>query len=79
MTVTEPAPPTTTTTADRSVKRQRVLALLDRAGADSIVLRSHPMLVRESGIEVLTLDPRWPTAATNGLDRPIELDRVVSG
>lgn len=37
------------------------------------------VLVRESGIEVLTLDPRWPTAVTNGLDRPIELDRVRLG
>ena len=34
------------------------------------------VFVRESGIEVLTVDPRWPTVATNGLDRPIELDRV---
>lgn len=37
------------------------------------------VLVRESGIEVLTVDPRWPTAATNGLHRPIELDRVGLG
>jgi Xaa-Pro aminopeptidase len=37
------------------------------------------VLVRESGIEVLTLDPRWPTAMTNGLARPIELDRVELG
>ena len=37
------------------------------------------VLVRASGIEVLTADPRWPTAATNGLDRPIELDRVRFG
>ena len=37
------------------------------------------VLVRASGIEVLTLDPRWPTAPTGGLDRPIELDRLESG
>lgn len=37
------------------------------------------VLVRESGIEVLTLDPRWPTAVTSGLSRPIELDRVALG
>lgn len=37
------------------------------------------VLVRESGVEVLTVDPRWPTAATSGLPRPIELDRVALG
>lgn len=33
------------------------------------------VLVRDSGVEVLTADPRWPTAVTNGLHRPVELDR----
>lgn len=33
------------------------------------------VLVQESGIDVLTTDPRWPTAVTNGVARPIELDR----
>jgi Xaa-Pro aminopeptidase len=37
------------------------------------------VLVRESGIDVLTVDPRWPTAMTNGLPRPIELDGVALG
>ncbi len=37
------------------------------------------VLVRASGIEVLTLDPRWPTAPTGGLDRPVELDRLGLG
>jgi hypothetical protein len=37
------------------------------------------VLVRASGIEVLTLDPRWPTTPTGGLDRPIELDRLEFG
>jgi Xaa-Pro aminopeptidase len=37
------------------------------------------VLVRASGVEVLTLDPRWPTAAAAGLDRPIELDRLDFG
>lgn len=37
------------------------------------------VLVRTSGIEVLTLDPQWPTAPTGGLDRPIELDRLELG
>lgn len=34
------------------------------------------VLVRADGIDVLTTDPRWPTAVTNGLARPIELDRT---
>lgn len=37
------------------------------------------VLVRTSGIEALTLDPRWPTTPTDGLDRPIELDRLEFG
>jgi Xaa-Pro aminopeptidase len=37
------------------------------------------VLVRESGIEVLTVDPRWPTVTVAGLDRPIELDRIELG
>ncbi|WP_248305408.1 M24 family metallopeptidase [Agromyces sp. H66] len=37
------------------------------------------VLVRTSGIEVLTVDRRWPTAQVNGIDRPIELHRVGSG
>ncbi|WP_448003567.1 M24 family metallopeptidase [Agromyces bauzanensis] len=37
------------------------------------------VLVRTSGIEVLTADPRWPTVRVRGLDRPIELDRVAFG
>lgn len=31
------------------------------------------VLVRESGLEVLTVDPRWPTTQVGGLDRPLEL------
>jgi Xaa-Pro aminopeptidase len=37
------------------------------------------VLARAGGIEVLTVDPRWPTATVGGLDRPVELDRVASG
>jgi Xaa-Pro aminopeptidase len=37
------------------------------------------VLVRADGIEVLTVDPRWPTVRIAGLDRPIELDRVALG
>jgi hypothetical protein len=37
------------------------------------------VLVRGDGIEVLTVDPRWPTARVAGRDRPIELDRVGLG
>ncbi|MDQ0895166.1 M24 family metallopeptidase [Agromyces ramosus] len=37
------------------------------------------VLVRRSGLEVLTLDPRWPTTRVGGLDRPLEFDRVTSG
>ena len=37
------------------------------------------VLVRADGIEVLTVDPRWPTTRVAGLDRPIELDRVGLG
>jgi Xaa-Pro aminopeptidase len=37
------------------------------------------VLVREAGIEVLTVDPRWPTTRVAGLDRPLELDRVRLG
>lgn len=37
------------------------------------------VLAGMGGIEVLTLDPRWPTVRVAGLDRPAELDRVESG
>ena len=37
------------------------------------------VLVRADGIEVLTVDPRWPTTRVAGRDRPIELDRVRLG
>ena len=37
------------------------------------------VLVRADGIEVLTVDPRWPTTRLAGRDRPIELDRVGLG
>ena len=37
------------------------------------------VLVRADGIEVLTVDPRWPTTRVGGLDRPVELDRVGLG
>ena len=37
------------------------------------------VLVRADGIEVLTVDPRWPTTSVGGLDRPVELDRVALG
>lgn len=37
------------------------------------------VLVRRSGIEVLTADPRWPTTRVVALDRPLEFDRVASG
>ena len=37
------------------------------------------VLVRADGIEVLTVDPRWPTTRVAGRDRPIELDRVGLG
>ena len=37
------------------------------------------VLVRADGIEVLTVDARWPTTSVGGLDRPVELDRVGSG
>lgn len=33
------------------------------------------MLVRADGIEVLTVDPRWPTIRVAGRERPIELER----
>ncbi|MDQ0574471.1 M24 family metallopeptidase [Agromyces albus] len=37
------------------------------------------VLVRTTGVEVLTVDPRWPTIEVAGIDRPIELERVGSG
>lgn len=37
------------------------------------------VLVGAAGVEVLTVDPRWPTTRVAGLDRPIELDRVRFG
>ena len=37
------------------------------------------VIVTASGIEVLTVDPRWPTLRVAGLDRPGEFDRVRFG
>lgn len=37
------------------------------------------VLVGAAGVEVLTADPRWPSVRVDGLDRPIELDRVRLG
>lgn len=37
------------------------------------------VLVADAGLEVLTVDARWPTVSVAGLERPIELDRVASG
>jgi Xaa-Pro aminopeptidase len=34
------------------------------------------VLLGASGVEVLTRDPRWPTARVAGRERPIELDRA---
>ena len=77
-------------TVDRVVKLARLAEVLRRHGADSIVLRSHTALawvldgarthVSLAGdVEVLTADPRWPSVRVDGLDRPIELDRVRFG
>lgn len=33
------------------------------------------VLVAAAGLEVLTVDPRWPTAPTDGVPRPLELER----
>jgi len=33
------------------------------------------VLLGASGVEVLTLDPRWPTSRVGGRERPIELER----
>ena len=35
------------------------------------------VLVGSDGIEVLTIDPRWPTVRVAGRERPLELDRRV--
>jgi len=37
------------------------------------------VLVRSSGVEALTVDPRWPTLEVAGRPRPIELVRVGLG
>ena len=37
------------------------------------------VVVGERGIEVLTVDHRWPTTRVSGLDRPLELEREPSG
>ncbi|MBT2518381.1 hypothetical protein J7E29_13120 [Streptomyces sp. ISL-90] len=37
------------------------------------------VLVRTTGVEVLTVDLRWPTIEVGGIHRPVELERVGSG
>ena len=37
------------------------------------------VVMHDSGIEVLTVDPRWPTLDVGGRPRPIELVRVGLG
>ena len=57
----------------RSTRRSRGIPTAPGAKVEDTVL------VRADGIEVLTVDPRWPTIRVAGRDRPIELDRVRLG